>query len=70
MTTFTIELDDNLAQQLEQRARQLHISAGQMAADGLRSFLQSAPTTVSDAEFQAVAERALEKNAELYRRLA
>ncbi len=77
MTSFTIELDDELAQQLEARAAQTHLTPHEMAIVGLRNFLKNAEPesstrieTLSDEEFQKVAQYTLEKNAELYRRLA
>lgn len=70
MTTFTIELDDKLAQELKQRAEKFHMTADEMAAIGLRNFLQNSPEEVSDAEFQATAKRIIERDAELLHRLA
>ena len=74
--TFTIELDDDLAQQLEARAAQTQMTPHEMAIVGLRDYLQkTAPTssTRSDEtneEFEAVVKHTLDKNAELYQRLA
>lgn len=70
MTTFTIELDDKLAQELKQRAEKSHMTVDEIAAVGLRNFLQSFSEEVSDAEFQAVAKRVIERDAELLQRLA
>ena len=75
--TFTIELDDDLAQQLEARAAQTQMTPHEMAIVGLRDYLQNAaPTsstrseTLGNEAFEAAVKRTLEKNAELYRRLA
>ena len=74
--TFTIELDDDLAQQLEARATQTQMTPHEMAIVGLRDYLQkTAPTssTRSDEtneEFEAVARRVIERDLELLKRLA
>lgn len=77
--TFTIELDDDLARQLEERAAQTHMTPHQMAIEGLRDFLKNQPTlstreatngASTDVSFERAVEHVLEKNAELYRRLA
>ena len=75
--TFTIELDDELAQQLEARAAQTHMTPHEMAIIGLRDYLQNAaPTSSTRSEtfgneaFEAAVKHTLDKNAELYRRLA
>jgi predicted transcriptional regulator len=70
MTTFTIELDDRLAQRLEERARQLQMTTAEMAAIGLREFLEGASEEISDAEFEEVARRVIERDLELLQRLA
>jgi predicted transcriptional regulator len=70
MTTLTIELDDRLAQRLEERARQLQMTTAQMAAIGLREFLEGASEEISDAEFEEVARRVIERDLELLQRLA
>lgn len=68
--TLTLELDDELAQALSARARELELSPGDLAAMQLRRFLET-PTDVADsAEFEAVARRAVARDAELLRRLA
>lgn len=75
MTTFTIELDDNLVEVLQDEARNHQTSLQEWIALKLRQNTGSETTsntryeTVSDEEFEAIARYALEKNAELYRRL-
>lgn len=75
--TFTIELDDELTRQLQERAAQTQMTPQQMAVEGLRDFLKSSEPqsstqieTASDDEFEAAVRYTLDKNAELYRRLA
>lgn len=70
MTTFTIELDDHLARELRQRAEKSHMTIDEIAAIGLRDFLKSSAQEVSDAEFEEVAKRVIERDAELLQRLA
>ena len=68
MTTFTIELDDKLAQELKQRA------AGQSVAPEV--WMQARLSEIIEREQQnhpdvtSAADYVLQKNAELYRRLA
>ena len=76
MTTFTIELDDDLAQQLETRAAQTQMTPHEMAIIGLRDFLRNADATSStrsdktNDEFEAVARRVIARDLELLQRLA
>ncbi len=68
--TLSIELDDHLAQELAARARQLDISASELATLQIRRFLETPSDVADDAEFEAVAHRAIARDAELLRRLA
>lgn len=70
MTTITLEVDDELAQRLERQAQKLNLSLPELALLRLRAGEDSADQTVSDEEFEAVARRAIARDAELLRRLA
>jgi predicted DNA-binding protein len=64
MTTITLELDDKHAQQLMEQAQR----SGESAEAWLRSRVEKAIEEA--ANFDAAANRVLEKNQELYERLA
>lgn len=77
MTTFTIELDDELTKQLEERAAQTQMTPHEMAIIGLRDYLQNAaPTsstrseTLSDDEFSKLARGVVEDYRVVLERLA
>lgn len=65
MTTIAIELRDEEAERLAGMARRLNVPAQDLAKLGVLELIASP----SD-DFEAVARRVLEKNRELYRRLA
>jgi len=62
---LSVELTSALEAQLTAVAARLNVSAEDLAAAALRDLLAA-----READFQAAAGRALEKNRELYRRLA
>lgn len=66
MTALTINLPDREAQRLRDLARDLGTSPEELAAAAVRERIDRAKSE----HFDAVAERVVEKNAELYRRLA
>ena len=65
MKTLTIELTDDLALQLEEMAGRLGVSVEQLIRISLRQALAR-----PDQDFERAANYALQKNAELYQRLA
>ena len=65
MNTITITLSDDRLEQLQQIAGQLHISPEDLVRVGVEELL----TRPEDA-FQQAANHVLNKNIELYRRLA
>ena len=65
MTTLTIHLPDEEAERLRTVAQNRGTSPEKVAAEAVRMHLTSA-----DTDFEAVVEHVVEKNAELYRRLA
>jgi len=65
MVTIAIQLPEEQAERLTALAERLRISSEQLAAAHLGELL-SPP----DERFEQAARRVLEKNAELYRRLA
>jgi hypothetical protein len=62
---LSVELTGALEAQLAAVAARLNVSAEELAAAALRDLL-----TVPEPDFQEAAARVLEKNRELYRRLA
>ena len=62
---LSVELTPALEAQLAAVAARLNVSAEDLAAAALRDLLAQ-----READFQAAAGRVLEKNGELYRRLA
>lgn len=62
---ITLDLPQSLEGQLARVAERLNISKHTLAEAALRDLLIR-----SDEDFEAVAARVLEKNADLYRRLA
>jgi predicted transcriptional regulator len=62
---IAIELSDQQAQALSETARRLEVSESELAAAAVRDLVAR-----QSADFQAAAERVLNKNQELYRRLA
>jgi predicted transcriptional regulator len=62
---IAIELSDQQAQALSETARRLHVSAVELAAAAVRDLV-ARPSV----DFQAAADRVLNKNPKLYRRLA
>lgn len=65
MVTFTIELADDRASQLNEAAKALGVAPEELLRANLEEWL-----TGSREDFVRAADRVLEKNAELYKRLA
>jgi len=65
MTTIVIQLPDKLAQRLAELARRLNMSVEDLAATRLRDLIEG-----PDEPFRQALRYVLDKNAELYRRLA
>lgn len=66
MTALTINLPDPDAERLRELARELGISPEALAAAVVRERIEQAEAE----DFDTIAERVVEKNADLYRRLA
>jgi predicted transcriptional regulator len=62
---LSIDITDVQRRHLDDLAERLHVSAEALAAAALHDLLAR-----READFEAAATRVLEKNAELYRRLA
>lgn len=62
---ISVELTDEQRARLEEAARRLNLRPEQVAQAALDDFLLQ-----EDQELESVADRLLEKNAELYRRLS
>lgn len=65
MSTITIAIPDERLRQLQEEALRLGISPEDLVRVSIEDLLAG-----SDEKFKSAAERVLEKNAELYRRLA
>ncbi len=65
MSTLTIAIPDERLRQLEEAAARLGISPEDLVRVSIEDLLAG-----SDEKFKNAADRVLEKNAELYRRLA
>ncbi len=65
MTSFSITLPDDRADRLLELAREMGVFPEQLLRDGIEEWLDR-----PDRDFQAAAAYVLEKNRELYRRLA
>ena len=65
MTTLTVSISDDLSQRLQEIAQRAGISPADLARVGLEEWLVRPRD-----EFEKVARYVLDKNAELYRRLA
>jgi hypothetical protein len=65
MTTLTVSLSDEHSQKLHAAAERAGMSAEQLAAARLQEWLAQ-----PDAQFQDAVRHVLEKNRELYKRLA
>jgi hypothetical protein len=65
MSTVTITLSDDRLSKLEERASQFRVSLEELVQLSIEELL-----TRPDEAFRAAVEYILEKNAELYRRLA
>lgn len=63
--TLSIQLPDDAERRLREAAHRLNIPADQLAAAAVRDFVAQPA-----ADFEQAAQRVLEKNSELYRRLA
>jgi hypothetical protein len=62
---IAIELSDQQAQALSETARRLQVSEADLATAAVRDLVSR-----QSADFQSAADRVLQKNQELYRRLA
>ena len=65
MRTITIELQDDVAEALEQKARATNVSVSVLAERGIVEFV-----TDPKAEINRIIREVIRDNAELYRRLA
>ena len=63
--TISLRLPDDAERRLEEAARRLNVPAADLAAAAVRDLL-SQPA----ADFDAAAQRVIDKNEDLYRRLA
>ena len=63
--TISLSLPDDAERRLEEAARRLNVPAADLAAAAVRDLL-SQPA----ADFDAAAQRVIDKNEDLYRRLA
>ncbi len=63
--TISLRLPDDVERRLEEAARRLNVPAADLAAAAVRDLL-SQPA----ADFDAAAQRVIDKNEDLYRRLA
>lgn len=63
--TLNLELDEQQVQRLQEAARRLNVSVHDLAIAAINDLLAK-----SDDDFDRAATRVLNKNAELYRRLA
>ncbi|MFZ9754188.1 MAG: DNA-binding protein [Cyanobium sp.] len=63
--TLAIDLSDHQAQALAEAAARLQVSEAELAAAAVRDLIAQPAD-----DFDAAAQRVLDKNAELYRRLA
>ncbi|MBH0199412.1 MAG: ribbon-helix-helix protein, CopG family [Nitrospira sp.] len=65
MTTITVSLSDEEMHQLEELSKREGLTVEQMVRLGINDFIG-----LPDDAFCAAAKRAMDKNAELYRRLS
>lgn len=65
MKTFSFSANDEFAEELQQRADQAGVTAEELLATQFENWIRQ-----SREEFHQSARRVLDKNAELYRRLA
>ena len=65
MTTVTVSLSDEEMRRLQELSTREGLTVEQVARLGIHDFISQ-----SDEVFRATAKRVMEKNAELYRRLA
>jgi hypothetical protein len=63
--TLNLELDDQQIQRLQDAARRLKVSVNDLAKAAINDLLAK-----PDQDFESAAKHVLEKNAELYKRLA
>lgn len=63
--TLSLKLSSDAERRLAEVAQRLNVSPTELAAAAIRDLV-----ALPDAEFEAVARRVLDKNRELYRRLA
>lgn len=63
--TLNLELDDQQIQRLQDAARRLKVSVNDLAKAAINDLLAK-----PDQDFERAAKHVLEKNAELYKRLA
>lgn len=67
MNALTISLPDDEAQRLRDLANRLGLSPEELAASAVRERITQEDSQADD--FEAIADRVVTKNAELYRRL-
>jgi len=65
LSTITIAIPDERLRQLQEAARRLGVSPEDLVRVSIEDLLAG-----TDEKFKSAADRVLEKNAELYRRLA
>ena len=63
--TLNLELDEQQVRRLQEAARRLNVSVNDLAKAAINELLAK-----PDDDFERAAARVLEKNAELYKRLA
>ncbi len=65
MTSITVELEDNKASLLKEKAKKYGLLPDQFVIASIEDLLAQ-----PDKEFEEVVKRVIEKNSELYKRLA
>ena len=70
MTTISIEVDDELARKLQERAQAMNLTINELALLSLREAATSTAANAPQDDFERATAYVLSKNAELYRRLA
>ena len=70
MTTYTIQLADQATKRLEELARKAGMSPEQLLNEGIEGWLNAPRSNSEEPSFSEAATYVLQKNQELYRRLA
>ena len=70
MTTYTIQLADHATKKLEELARKAGMPPEQLLSEGIEGWLNAPRSNSEDPSFSEAATYVLQKNQELYRRLA